>query len=82
MGNTPGEVTVYGRDDRDNLAFNKDIFIPHTELQIDGDSYKKLLKLLALKVVSLKSAEKVISKLYHCILIYKHCRKRDNKLKR
>ncbi|MDM6954173.1 hypothetical protein [Klebsiella michiganensis] len=81
-GNTPGEVTVYGRDDKDNLAFNKDIFIPHTELQIDGDSYKKLLKLLAPESSEFKKAEKsYIQNFITAILIYKHCRKRDNKLK-
>lgn len=57
-GNIPGDVTVYGRDDKDYLIFNKDVFIAHTDLQIDGKSYQKLLKSLAPESNEFKKAEK------------------------
>ncbi|MDR9948490.1 hypothetical protein MX989_20765 [Enterobacter sichuanensis] len=81
-GSIPSEVIVYGRDDKDNLTFNKDIFIPHADLQIDGDSYQKLLKSLAPESNEFKKAEKsYIQNFITAIFIYKHCRKNDNKLK-
>lgn len=81
-GNTPGEVTVYGRDDKDYLIFNKDVFIAHADLQIDGESYQKLLKSLAPESREFIKAEKIyIQNFMTAILIYKHCRKNDKKLK-
>ncbi|WP_410759667.1 hypothetical protein [Citrobacter youngae] len=81
-GNIPGDVTVYGRDDKDYLIFNKDVFIAHTDLQIDGKSYQKLLKSLASESNEFKKAEKsYIQNFITAIFIYKHCRKHDNKLK-
>ncbi|HDL7056894.1 TPA: hypothetical protein PXM42_001551 [Yersinia enterocolitica] len=81
-GNTPGEVTVYGRDDKDYLIFNKDVFIAHTDLQIDGESYQKLLKSLAPESSEFIKAEKsYIQNFITAMLIYKYCRKNDKKLK-
>lgn len=81
-GNTPGEVIVYGRDDKDYLIFNKDVFIAYTDLQIDGESYQKLLKSLAPESSEFIKAEKsYIQNFITAMLIYKHCRKNDKKLK-
>ncbi|AJJ10459.1 hypothetical protein CH64_2099 [Yersinia rohdei] len=81
-GNTPGEVTVYGHDDKDYLIFNKDVFIAHSDLQIDGESYQKILQSLAPESSEFIKAEKsYIQNFITAILIYKHCRKNNNKLK-
>jgi hypothetical protein len=80
--NSPGEVTVYGHDDKDYLIFNKDVFIAHADLQIDGESYQKLLKSLAPESRKfIKAEESYIQNFITAILIYKHCRKNDKKLK-
>lgn len=80
--NTPGEVTVYGHDNKDHLIFNKDFFVSHADLQIDGENYHKLLKSLAPESSELIRAEKShIQNFITAILIYKYCRKNNNKLK-
>ncbi|MGG8125761.1 hypothetical protein PGO33_14015 [Klebsiella aerogenes] len=39
---TPGEVRVFGRDDRDCLIFDKNIFVSHECLYIDNSGYQEL----------------------------------------
>ncbi|MDA5498619.1 hypothetical protein [Yersinia aleksiciae] len=45
----PGEVRVLGRDDKDYLVFNKDIFVSDECLYIDGSGCQELFQLLKIE---------------------------------
>ncbi|MEP9306828.1 hypothetical protein ABKU01_01135 [Enterobacter cloacae] len=42
---TPGEVRVFGRDDKDYLIFDKNIFVSHEYLYIDNSGYQDLFQI-------------------------------------
>lgn len=78
----PSEVEIYGRDRKDYLLFNQDIFISHTDLFVDGYSYQKFIQLfLPTKVTSKEVDSYYLQSLIVVLLINKHYQKNNKELK-
>lgn len=68
---TPGEVRVFGRDDKDYLIFYKDIFVSHECLYIDNYGYQNLLQFFKIEENKIHEVESYYIQTFIALILLK-----------
>lgn len=68
---TPGEVKVFGRDDKDYLIFDKNIFVSHECLYIDNFGYQELLQFFKIEENKIHEVESYYIQTFIALILLK-----------
>ncbi|HGY2285034.1 TPA: hypothetical protein ACNVB1_004004 [Citrobacter braakii] len=68
---TPGEVKVFGRDDKDYLIFDKNIFVSHECLYIDNSGYQELLQFFKIEENKIHEVESYYIQTFIALILLK-----------